>query len=56
MIKKITQSFIKDTRDYFAGKECGNIIKAKYVDDRLLEDEEPGSMERVVTERLTKKY
>lgn len=58
MIKKITQSFIKDMRDYFAGRECGHIIKAKYVDDRLLEEEEPGAMGRgayfewLLTEKL----
>ncbi len=45
MIKKISQSFIKDFRDYMAGKECGHIIREKYVNDRLLEDEEPGAKE-----------
>lgn len=45
MIKKISQSFIKDFRDYMSGIECGNIIREKYVNDRLLEDEEPGSMD-----------
>lgn len=46
MIEKISQSFVKDMREYFAGEECGNIIREKYINDRLLEDEEPGSMAR----------
>lgn len=42
MIKTISQSFIKDFREYLAGDECGVLLKEKYVNDRLLEDEEPG--------------
>lgn len=46
MIQKISQSFVKDFRDYNAGRECGQIIKAKYVDERTLDDgEEPGAKE-----------
>lgn len=45
MIQRITQSFIKSMREYLIGDLCGNIIKAQWVDDRLLESEEPGAME-----------
>jgi hypothetical protein len=45
MLQKITQSFIKDFRSYLGGNECGHIIKAKYIDDQMLENEEPGAME-----------
>jgi hypothetical protein len=45
MIERISQSFMKDYRAYSAGDECGNLIVAKYMDGRLLENEEPGSME-----------
>lgn len=44
MIEKINQSFIKDARSYFSGEGCGNIMKEKYINDRLVEDEEPGAM------------
>lgn len=37
MIKKITQSFTKDAQDYFAGTLCGNIMKEKWVNERLIE-------------------
>lgn len=45
MIERISQSFIKDFRSYQAGEECGVIIKAKYIDDRLLDSDEPGAKE-----------
>lgn len=45
MISKISQSFIKDFREYQAGGECGLIIQEKYVNDRLFEDDEPGAKE-----------
>lgn len=32
MIERISQSFMKNFREYLAGDECGHIIKAKYVD------------------------
>lgn len=40
MIKKISQSFIKDMRDYYTtfNPSCGNLIKAKYVDDRVMDE------------------
>jgi len=37
MINKISQSFIKSMRSYIAGTECGNITKAQWIDDRLIE-------------------
>jgi hypothetical protein len=44
MISKISQSFIKDYRDFLAEKECGNIIREKYINDQLFDDEEdPGA-------------
>lgn len=45
MIERISQSFIKDMREYVAGKLCGNLIIAKYLEGRLLDNEEPGQME-----------
>lgn len=47
MIERITQSFIKDMRSYKAGELCGNIIRERWVNNRLLEDpdREPGAME-----------
>lgn len=45
MIEKISQSFIKDLRSYFAEEECGNIIREKYINDRFFSEEEPGQME-----------
>lgn len=45
MIKKISQSFIKDMRSYFANDECGNVIREKYINDRFVDDGEPGAME-----------
>jgi hypothetical protein len=45
MIERISQSFIKDFKAYQAGDECGVIIKAKYIDDRLLDSDEPGAKE-----------
>lgn len=45
MLQAITQSFVKDFRQYLAGDECGHIIRAKYIEDQMLENEEPGSME-----------
>jgi hypothetical protein len=47
MIEKITQSFIKDMRSYLEGSLCGNIIRERWVNNRLLDDpdKEPGSME-----------
>jgi len=47
MITRISQSFMKDFREFLEGNECGVIIKAKYVDDRILDDpdEEPGAKE-----------
>lgn len=36
-MKFITQSFIKDFRDYLDGKECGNIIQKKWVDGMLID-------------------
>ncbi len=45
MITKISQSFIKDYRDFLAERECGNIIREKYINDQLFDDEEdPGAM------------
>lgn len=45
MLQKISQSFIKDFRDYLRGIGCGNLIREKYVNDRLFGDEdEPGAM------------
>lgn len=37
MIEKITQSFIVACRDYFAGQECGLLLKHQYVDGKLIE-------------------
>lgn len=37
MITKITQSFIKSMQSYDDGKECGNIIRHLWVDDKLTE-------------------
>lgn len=34
-MEKITQSFIKDAREYFSGSLCGNIMKWKWVDGKL---------------------
>lgn len=47
MITLISQSFIKDMREYLMGSLCGNIIHERWVNDRLLEDpdKEPGAME-----------
>jgi hypothetical protein len=49
MINKISQSFIKDARQYFEGDECGLILKAKYADEREIVDQEteedPGAKE-----------
>lgn len=38
MITKITQSFMKDYQEYEDGIECGNIIREKYVNGRMLSD------------------
>lgn len=46
MIQRITQSFVKSMRSYNAGKECGNIIKALWFDDRLLDVEEDDAEEQ----------
>jgi|SRR5882762_2704296 len=43
MIEKITQTFMQYMRGYLAGEECGNLIYEMFVNDRLFEDEEPGS-------------
>jgi hypothetical protein len=47
MIDRINQTFIKDFRDFTDGKECGIIVEAKYIDDRLLDDPDadPGAKE-----------
>lgn len=47
MIQRISQSFIKDFREYLRKELCGNIIREKYIHDRLIEDpsREPGAME-----------
>jgi hypothetical protein len=47
MIQRISQSFIKDFSSYLEGEECGLIINAKYVDDRILDDPDadPGAKE-----------
>lgn len=45
MIERITQSFMKDVRDYISGGGCGNLLQARWVDDRILDNEEPGSTE-----------
>jgi hypothetical protein len=45
MIERITQSFMKAMREYLNGEGCGNLLKASWVDDRILENEEPGQME-----------
>ncbi len=37
MIERITQSFIVACRDYFAGDECGLLLKHQYVDGQLVE-------------------
>lgn len=39
MIERISQSFICDMRDYLGGDYCGNLLRAKYVDGRLLDDQ-----------------
>lgn len=39
MITKISQSFIKTMRAYVAGEECGNIVKAVYVDGQMIDYE-----------------
>jgi hypothetical protein len=36
MITKITQSFVVAARDYFAGQECGLLLKHQYVDGKLV--------------------
>lgn len=42
MIKKITQSFIKDMREYLApGSDmCGHLIRHKWIDEKLIEGNE----------------
>ncbi len=47
MIEKISQSFIKDMRSYIDGSLCGNIVRERWVNNRLLDDpdKEPGAME-----------
>lgn len=46
MITHVTQSFLKSWREYAAGLECGNMIKAMFVDGRLFDNvDEPGAME-----------
>lgn len=37
MIKSITQSFIKDMIDFVEGDLCGNIVREKWVNDRLID-------------------
>lgn len=32
MIERITQTFMKDARDYFKGMLCGHVFKRKYID------------------------
>lgn len=39
MINWISQSFMVSMREYLAGTYCGNLIKVKYVDGRLLNDQ-----------------
>lgn len=34
---RITQSFIKSVRKYFAGEECGHLVKHQWVDGQLIE-------------------
>lgn len=36
-MKKISQSFIKDMREYVNGDLCGNLIKEQWVNDRFLD-------------------
>lgn len=38
-MKKITQSFITDMRDYMRGGSCGHLIREKWINDRLLESD-----------------
>lgn len=48
MLKRITQSFQKDMRFYLAGMKCGNIIRERWIKDRVDlrdPDDEPGAME-----------
>jgi hypothetical protein len=47
MIQRVSQSFVKDFQSYIDGEECGIIINAKYIDDRLLDDpnQQPGAKE-----------
>lgn len=47
MLKKISQSFQKEMREYLKGNVCGHIIREKYVNDRFLVDpeREPGALE-----------
>ncbi len=47
MITRITQSFLKDFRDFLFGSLCGNIVRERWVNDRLIEDpeEKPGAMQ-----------
>jgi hypothetical protein len=35
MIERITQTFMKDARDYFKGMLCGHVFKRKYVDENF---------------------
>lgn len=44
---KITQSFMKDFREYLEGGGCGILIRERWIKGRLIEDEpeEPGSKE-----------
>ncbi len=46
MIKKITSSFINDAKEYFlTGTLCGNIMRERWVNDRLLDlDNEAASL------------
>ncbi len=37
MIKSITQSFIKDMQDYLDDKLCGNVLKEKWENDKLID-------------------
>ena len=37
MIERITQSFVVACRDYFAGDECGLLLKHQYVDGHLVD-------------------
>lgn len=37
-MKKITQSFITDMRQYLAGGSCGHLIRERWINGRLLDD------------------